>query len=91
MSFILTRIHVDDYEAWKQMFDADPPGARQDASRHRILRGAEDPNELVIEVEFPSAEEARAARQRLVDSGVLERVTLRGGPDLIEEAETVAY
>ncbi len=91
MSFVLTRIHVDDYDAWKTMFDSDPPGARREAKRHRILRGVEDPNELFIEVEFASPDEASAARRRLLDSGVLERVTLKSGPVLIEEAETVAY
>jgi predicted nucleotidyltransferase len=91
MAFILTRIHVNDYDAWKSIFDSDPPGARKAAKRHRILRAADDPNELFIEVEFPSPEEALAARRRLLDSGVLERVTLKAGPDLIEEAEAVAY
>ena len=91
MSFILTRIHVDDYDAWKSRFDSDPPAARKQAKRHRILRSAEDPNEIVIEVEFPSAEAASAARQRLIDPGVLERVALKSGPTLIEEAEAVTY
>jgi hypothetical protein len=91
MSYMLTRIHVDDYDAWKPMFDSDPAGARKEAKGHRILRSAEDPNGLFIQVEFASAEEAAAARERLLSSGVLERVSVTAGPALAEEAETVAY
>ena len=91
MSYMLTRIHVDEYDAWKPVFDSDPAGARKEAKGHRILRSAEDPNELFIQVEFASAEKAAAARERLVSSGVLERVSVTAGPALAEEAETVAY
>jgi hypothetical protein len=91
MSFMLTRIRVEDYDAWKAMFDSDPPGARKAAKGHRILRNAEDPNELFIQVEFASPEDAGAARERLLASGVLERVTLESGPTLTEEAEAVSY
>jgi hypothetical protein len=91
MSFMLTRIHVDDYDAWKPMFDSDPAGARREAKGHRILRGTEDPNELFIQVEFASAEDASAARERLLASGVLERVTVKTGPAVAEQAESVEY
>jgi hypothetical protein len=91
MSFVHTRIKVDDYDAWKSMFDSDPPGARKEAKRHRILRNADDPSELLIEVEFESPDKATAARERLLASGVLERVDLQSGPTLIEEAEAVSY
>jgi hypothetical protein len=91
MSFMLTRIHVDDYDAWKPIFDSDPPGARTAAKGHRILRSAEDPNDLFVQVEFASPEDAHAARERLLASGVLDRVTVKAGPAVAEEAETVAY
>jgi hypothetical protein len=89
--YVLTRIKVDDYDAWKSMFDSDPPGARKEAKRHRILRNADDPKEVLIEVEFASPEQANAARERLLASGVLERVSLQAGPTLVEEAEAVTY
>lgn len=91
MSFMLTRIHVQDYEAWKPMFDADEPGARSRAKAHRILRSADDPNDVFIQVEFASPEDAIAARERLLASGVLDRVDVQAGPAVAEEAETVAY
>jgi hypothetical protein len=91
MSFMLTRIHVQDYEAWKPLFDADPAGARSRAKSHRILRGADDPNDLFIQVEFASPEDATAAREQLLASGVLDRVEVQAGPAVAEVAETVAY
>jgi hypothetical protein len=91
VAFMLTRIQVDDYEAWKPIFDSDPPGARKAAKGHRLLRGLEEPNDVFVQVEFGSPEDARAARDRLLASGVLERVTVKAGPTVAEEAETVAY
>jgi hypothetical protein len=88
---MLTRIHVQDYEAWKPTFDTDPAGARSGAKAHRILRSADDPNDLFIQVEFASPEDAVAARERLLASGVLDRVDVKAGPAVAEEAETVAY
>lgn len=91
MAFMRTRVQVEDYEAWKQMFDTDPVGARKAATGHRIFRNVENPNEVLIAVEFASSDDAEAARRRLVDGGVLERVTVKGGPTITEEAEAVAY
>jgi len=91
MALMLTRIRVDDYDAWKPMFDSDPAGARSAAKGHRLLRGLDEPNEVFIQVEFGSADDAHAARERLLASGVLDHVTVQAGPTVAEEAESVAY
>jgi hypothetical protein len=91
MAKILTRIHVGDYDAWKPMFDQDAPGARRSARGYRLFRNTEDRNEVFIQVEFDSADKARAARERLLASGVLERFADRTGPTVVEEAEAVDY
>jgi hypothetical protein len=89
MTFILTRIQVGDYDAWKPLFDQDMPGARRSAVGHRLFRNTDNPNEVFIQVEFDSTEEAHAARQRLLDSGVLDRFPDRTGPTVVEEAKTI--
>jgi hypothetical protein len=89
MAFMLTRIHVDDYEAWKRAFDEDRAEARKSADGYRILRGVEDSNEVFISVEFPSPDEATEARRRLIDSGVLGRVDVKNGPTIAEQADAV--
>jgi hypothetical protein len=89
MPFILTRIDVGDYDAWKPMFDQDRPRAREAASGWRVFRGVENPNEVFIQIEFASAEDAQTGRERLLASGVLDRFDDKSGPTLVEEAETV--
>ena len=91
MTYVLTRIEVDDYDHWKQMFDSDPPGARKAAKGYRLFRTVDDPNEVTISVEFASPEEASTARERVLASGVLERVTVKSPPTIVEEAETLVY
>ena len=91
MALLLTRIGVDDYDAWKPMFDSDPAGAGKAAKGHRISRSVENPNEVFVQVEFASVDEAKAARERLLSSGVLDRVTVKTEPTVTEEAESVAY
>jgi hypothetical protein len=90
MAFIMTRINVGDYDAWKPMFDRDEPGVRSSALGYRLFRSVENPGEVFIQVEFASAGEARAARERLVASGVLERFPDRNGPIVVEQAEAFA-
>ena len=88
---MLTRFKISDFEEWKAMFDSDPPQAREHATGWRVLRGVEDPNEVIVQVEFPSAELALDARRRLLDSGVLERVRqVVSPPTLVDEADAVA-
>lgn len=91
MAFIMTRIKVGDYDAWKPLFDQDSPGTRQTAAGYRLLRNVDDPNEVFIQVEFDSAAEAKAGRARLLASGVLERWPDKTGPTVVEEAEAVTY
>jgi len=91
MAFILTRIQVGDYDAWKPMFDQDKPEARSEAKSHRIFRNVDDPGEVFIQVEFASADEAQVGRARLLSSGVLNRFTDKSGPTVVEEAEAVTY
>jgi hypothetical protein len=91
MAFIVTRINVGEYDAWKTMFDKDVPGARQSAKGHRILRSVDDPGEVVVMVEFASSDDAKTARERLLASGVLDRFPDKSGPTVVEEADAVSY
>lgn len=89
MVFIFTRIDVGDYDAWKPMFDQDLPGARRTAASHHLFRNFENSNEVFIQIEFDSAEDALAARERLLSSGVLDRFQNKTGPTVVELAEVV--
>ena len=85
-AFIITRIHVGDYEAWRPMFDQDRPRAREKATVQRVFRGVDDPNHVFIVLEFASVDDAQEAKERLVRSGVLDRFEDKHGPNVVEEA-----
>jgi hypothetical protein len=91
MPFIVTRIDVGDYDRWKPMFDRDEPGARRAAKGYRLLRAVDNPNEVFVVVEFASLEEAKAGREKLLASGVLDRFADKDLPKVVEEAEAVTY
>ena len=85
-AFIITRIHVGDYDAWRLMFEQDRPRAREKATVQRVFRGVDDPNHVFIVLEFASVEDAQEAKERLVRSGVLDRFEDKHGPNVVEEA-----
>lgn len=91
MAFILTRINVGDYDSWKPMFDEDSPGARQSAKGHRLFRSMDNPGEVFVLVEFASPDEAKAGREKLLASGVLDRFSDKTAPAIVEEAEAKSY
>ncbi len=91
MAFMTTRIKIEDYDAWKAMFDSDPHDIRACATSHRIFRLVDEPNELLLLVEFETADDASAAHEKLIASGVLERVTVVTRPALAVQADALTY
>jgi len=57
---------VPDYEVWRRNgFDSDPLGRRQmGVVRHRVGRRADDPNHVMIDLEFATKEAATGWRRR---------------------------
>lgn len=94
MAIMLLHFEVDDYETWKPGFDRDPAGrAESGATSHKIARSVDNPNEVFIRVEFPSTDQAKAFRERLLASGAIERggMRLKSGPTVAESAEEHTY
>jgi hypothetical protein len=57
---------VRDYDAWKQAFDGDPLGRQQSGvRRYRVARPVDDPNRVVVDLEFDSRDEAETFRVAL--------------------------
>jgi hypothetical protein len=84
-AFVITRIHVGDYDAWRLLFEQDRPRAREKATVRRVFRGVDDPGQVFVLLEFASVEDAAEARERLLASGVLDRFEDRHGPNVVEE------
>ncbi|HEV2460046.1 MAG TPA: hypothetical protein VGS80_16945 [Ktedonobacterales bacterium] len=60
---------VPDYAGWRRAFDSDPANRRQSSVRHNhILRALDDPNYVMIDLEFDSKAEAGAllAKMRVI-------------------------
>jgi len=50
---------VRDYDGWKQVFDGDPAGREQSGVlRYRVLRPVDDPEYVMIDLEFEREEQA---------------------------------
>lgn len=67
------------------MFDEDRPNAREKATTQRIFRSVDDPNHVFIMLEFNSVDDANEARDRVVESGVLDRFEDKHGPNVLHE------
>jgi hypothetical protein len=91
---MVMHFEVDDYDAWKQLFDEDPAGrAESGATSYMISRAVDNPNETFIRTEFPSVEQAKAFREKLLASGALERgkMRIKSGPTIAEVADQHTY
>jgi quinol monooxygenase YgiN len=52
---------VPDYAAWKQAFDGDPAGREASGVRRfQVMRAVDDPNYVLIDLEFDSVADAEA-------------------------------
>jgi hypothetical protein len=53
---------VPNFDGWKKAFESDPINRKKSGvSRYRILRSTEDPNYVIIDLEFESLNEAEDA------------------------------
>ena len=85
---ITARVQVDDFDDWKPLFDQDLPNAREKALGWTLYRGTDDPNEVFVRVDFASVGDATEARDRVLSSGVLERLRDHYGPVVIQQADS---
>jgi hypothetical protein len=85
---------VPSYDGWKAAFDSDPVGReRSGVRRYQVLRPMDDPNYVMIDLEFDSKEEAEAllAAMRQVWSRVEGSIMTNPQARIVEVAETREY
>ena len=87
----LVGVFEGDFDAFKQRFDSDPLGRRQAAKGHTMLRGVDNPNEIFLRIEFGSVEEAKAFRDKVRGSDVLQNLTVKVPPTVTEMADQATY
>jgi len=92
---LLVQHRVHEFGAWKPVFDQQGSiiRIRHGATRHWLYRSLDDPNEVVVSIEFPAEERARSF---LADPSLKEemgRAGVQGQPTVTfcEEVEAVSY
>lgn len=85
---------VPDFDGWKQAFDSDPVGReRSGVRRYRILRDMDNPNYVMIDLEFDSKAEAEAllAAMRGIWSRVQGQIMRDPQARIVEVVENKEY
>lgn len=86
---------VGSYDSWKRAFDSDPIGRQKSGvRRYRILRPTDDPNYVMIDLEFDSLKEAenvRSALQKMWSSPEAQRVMQNPKLRIVEQIEAKEY
>lgn len=84
---------VPDFDAWKEAFDSDPLGREKSGvRRYRVSRPIDDPNYIMVDLEFDSASEAGAFGVALRDLwGRVEVVGENPRARIVEAVESKEY
>jgi len=85
---------VPEYDAWKEAFDNDPVGREKSGvRRYQILRAIDDPNYVMIDLEFDTVSEAEAllAAMRVVWGRVEGTIMWNPQARIVEAVETKEY
>jgi hypothetical protein len=83
---------VPNFESWKQAFDSDPVDRRKSGvRRYKIMRSVDDPNYVLIDLEFDTQAEAEGllAAMRQVWRGVEGTIMTNPQARIVETVETV--
>ena len=91
MFWLFGHFEVGDYDSWKEGFDSDPAGRSEAGTGHRVYQAVDDPGKVFVAVEFGSADDAKAFREKLLSSGALDRVTVKTEPTVVEETDAQSY
>jgi len=82
---------VPDFDRWKKAFDRDPVGRQKSGvRRYQILRAVDDPNFVMIDLEFDSAAQAEAllAAMRVVWGEVRGTIMINPEARIVEAVES---
>jgi hypothetical protein len=82
---------VPDFNGWKQAFDSDPADRKgSGVRRYEVLRSVEDPNYVMIDLEFDSLDEAEGllTKMRRVWSGDGQKVMRNPQARIVDSVES---
>jgi hypothetical protein len=82
---------VPDFNGWKQAFDSDPADRKgSGVRRYQVLRSVEDPNYVMIDLDFDSLDEAEGllTKMRRVWSGDGQKVMRNPQARIVDSVES---
>ena len=85
---------VPDFDDWKKAFDSDPVGREKSGvRRYQILRQIDNPNYVMIDLEFDTTNQAEAllAAMRVVWGRVEGTIMISPQARIVEAVETKTY
>jgi len=85
---------VPSYEGWKTAFDSDPVGRKKmGVRRYQILQPIDNPNYVIINLEFDTEKEAEAllTAMKIVWDRVEGTIMTNPKPQFVEVKETIVY
>ncbi len=85
---------IPNYDSWKRAFDSDPVGREKSGvRRYSILRPLDDPNYVLIDLEFDTASQAEQllAAMRVVWGRVEGTIMMNPQARIVEQVETKEY
>ena len=83
MAYLLVHQSVADYAKWKQVFDEHQAMREAAGSKGgQVLQSADDPNKVIVMMEWDSIENARAFAQSDDLRQAMERAGVTGPPDI---------
>ena len=90
MSYVIVHHMVEDFARWKPFFDGDADARRAHGSQGcQLMRGADNPNEVVIVFKWDSLENARRFTQMPALREIMQQAGVVTMPDFyfLEEVE----
>jgi hypothetical protein len=91
VAILMIEYQVPDFGAWKEIFDNNPMGrGPHGVTRHWIYQVADDPDHLMLSMEFGSADQARS----FLADPAFQQVWDRSGARqawVLEQAEATTY
>ena len=85
---------VPSFDGWKKAFDSDPINRKKSGvRRYRVLRPADDPNYVIIELEFDRLDEAESVQVALrkLWNQVEGKVMVNPQARILDIVETIEY
>lgn len=85
---------VPDFDGWKKAFDSDPVGREKSGvRRYQISRPIDDPNYVMIDLEFDTSSQAEAllAAMRVVWGRIEGTIMMNPQARIVEAVETRKY